>query len=150
MNNILTNATIIALLVGVCVFIFNKYINSKTQKHSKSKHSKHSKSKHSKQTKYIKKTKLETLKIPLLIATIVWIGVYCYQQFYRDDAKQIVLIDSKSNLDNLDNLDNLGNLGNLGNLDNIEDKTRMISKGLNIPFDFNDDDLPSVFLRYNE
>ena len=102
---------------------------------------------------------------PSIIGVIVWVGIYSYQQFYRDDAKTIslsapsnvqqLLEESKTTLfDGNGNGNNNGNgNGNIdGNVDGniIEPTSRMVSKGLHIPLNFDDDDLPSVFLKYND
>jgi hypothetical protein len=144
MNNILTNATILALLSAISVYFFQKWSSTNNLKRKKNKKNKLSE-------------RFQMLIWPTIVGIIVWVGIYSYQQFYRDDAKSIsltapsLLEDSKTTGIGTGIETGTGTgTGIDKDINIVEPTSRMVSKGLNIPLNFDDDDLPSVFLKYND
>jgi hypothetical protein len=150
MNNILTNATILALLSAISVYFFQKWSSTNNLKRKKNKKNKLSE-------------KFQMLIWPTIVGILVWVGIYSYQQFYRDDAKSIslaapsLLEESKTTGTRTGSGTGTGIGTGTGtgtgidkDINIVEPTSRMVSKGLNIPLNFDDDDLPSVFLKYND
>jgi hypothetical protein len=144
MNSVLTNATFLALLIAVCVYVYQKWSAPTIKRRSRSGRI---------------KTFREKIWLgwPIITGAVAWLLIFCYQQFYRDDAKPMKLISDVSNVSNV--LDNGGigieNNNNTNINTNTNTNTNMTGKGLDnighmngihIPFDLDDEYLPSVFI----
>ena len=139
MNSVLTNATFLALLIAVCVYVYQKWSTPTIKRRSRS-----------------GRIKTFRKKIwfgwPLIAGAVTWLLIFCYQQFYRNDAKPMKLISDVSDVSNVSNVS--GNSA-IGVENNNNNNNNMTSKGLDnighmngihIPFDLDDEYLPSVFI----
>ena len=135
MNSVLTNATFLALLVAVCTYIYQKWTRPVIRKKTRN---------------GIKKFRKKIwFGWPLITGALAWVLIFGYQQFYRSDAKQIKLIPSNFGIINESNPSSVSNVSNVSNPSNVSNDfglNGLNSNGINIPFDFDDNDLPSVFI----
>lgn len=157
MNNILTNATILALLVSVATYLYQRWTTPIVKKRTRSGRKK-------------KVRKKVWWGWPLITGTFTWVIIYCYQQFYRSDSKSMLEDKNASSMMNefiekggittnsgglMQATNDVSNLGSDG-MDGMNgrdsspsagsDGFRAVNNGLNIPGHIDDDVLPSVFV----
>lgn len=93
MKNILTNPAIIALGVGVLTYVYLLYGRPKVIKRTKS-------------GRKVEVKPNVSFTMPLIAATIAWVVVYCYQQFYNKSVTQPVQGAPDIDIDNINIMDN--------------------------------------------
>lgn len=154
MNNILTNATILALLVSVATYLYQRWTAPIVKKRTRSGRKK-------------KVRKKVWWGWPLITGTFTWVIIYCYQQFYRSDSKNAssainefiekggITTNSGGLMQATNDVSNLGSDGMNGmnggdsspSAGSVgSDGFRAVNNGLNIPGHIDDDVLPSVFV----
>jgi hypothetical protein len=125
MTNILANPVVIALAVGVLTYLYLVWSSSKVVK----------------KTKKGKKKVVQQAPgyvIPIAIALVTWVLVYCYQEYYCKEKTPSNPV-TQSGKYSLKKVSSSGSEG--------QRSFRMIRTGVSVPRGMADDDLPDVFIN---
>jgi hypothetical protein len=125
MANIITNPVVIAFLAGLVTYLY--YVWTAPTKKQLKKGGK----------KELVKLK-PSLKVPLIVALVTWLAVYCYQEYFLHNTGDTnvtkVHSDTKFTLKK-------------GSNSSHERSYRMMIPGLTIPTSLNGEQLPDVFIN---